>query len=386
MSLTNEYNPSTWLHPGVILEDKLEEMGIGPKEFAIRTGKAEKDISNVLNGKQSITADMAMLFESVTKIPVSFWLNGQRHYDESVARQKRLKIMEEGIAWAKTFPKKYLLEQGIIKEEVKGADLVEAWLKFFGVASVAAWHTLYNSGELKVAFRISLKTTPNPEAVATWLRMVEIKADELYYLPAYSSEKLSSLLPKIKQILFTYSDDFFAELQTVLAEAGVKLIHVPKVPKAPINGCTRFINGHPVVAVTDRYKRYDSFVFTLMHELGHVLLHQKKKDIFLTWEGQTGAEFIKEHNINAEDINHKEKQEQEANDFANSHLVNDDLEKQLRALAPYTEQNILDFAQEQQLHPSVVVGKLQHLKLLPYTQFHEWCALKPFVEAVFERD
>jgi addiction module HigA family antidote len=89
MATINQYFPQVVFHPGDTLEEKLQEMGMGPKEFAIRTGKPEKTIIAVIKGESSITADMAIQFESVTKIPAHFWMNSQRLYDEFVAREKR---------------------------------------------------------------------------------------------------------------------------------------------------------------------------------------------------------------------------------------------------------------------------------------------------------
>jgi HTH-type transcriptional regulator/antitoxin HigA len=82
MATKNQYFPQSHPHPGETLQEKLNEMGMGPKEFAIRTGKPEKTIIAVLKGQSSITPDMAVEFENVTKIPANFWMNHQRSYDE----------------------------------------------------------------------------------------------------------------------------------------------------------------------------------------------------------------------------------------------------------------------------------------------------------------
>ncbi len=63
-------------------------MEMGPKEFALRTGKPEKTITAILKGDSSITPAMAVQFENVTKIPAHFWINHQRGYDEYIAREK----------------------------------------------------------------------------------------------------------------------------------------------------------------------------------------------------------------------------------------------------------------------------------------------------------
>lgn len=82
MTNKNQYIPQSVSHPGETLKEKLEEMEMSSKELAVRTGKPENIIIAVMKGESSITADMAVLFESVTKIPAHFWLNNQRVYDE----------------------------------------------------------------------------------------------------------------------------------------------------------------------------------------------------------------------------------------------------------------------------------------------------------------
>jgi addiction module HigA family antidote len=85
-ALQNQYNPQIAFHPGRTLADKLEELGMDPLEFAVRTGKPEKTIIAVLKGASSITPEMAVLFEQVLHISAHFWLNKQRNYDEFLAR------------------------------------------------------------------------------------------------------------------------------------------------------------------------------------------------------------------------------------------------------------------------------------------------------------
>jgi addiction module HigA family antidote len=88
---TNQYLPQSVSHPGRTLAAKLDELKMSSKEFAVRTGKPEKTISNVLTGDSAITSDMAVLFEDVLSIPATFWLIRQNNYDEAV-KQSELKL------------------------------------------------------------------------------------------------------------------------------------------------------------------------------------------------------------------------------------------------------------------------------------------------------
>jgi len=92
MTKLNEYFPQSRPHPGVTLSEKMEEMGMDSKEFALHTGKPERIINAVLNGNGAITDDLAVQFESVTQIPANFWLNSQRNYDNFM-RKKNFKQM-----------------------------------------------------------------------------------------------------------------------------------------------------------------------------------------------------------------------------------------------------------------------------------------------------
>src|SRR5690606_13016832 len=110
----NQYNPQIAFHPGETLAEKLEELGMGPKEFAIRTGKPEKTIIAILKGKSSITPEMAVQFEHVLKIPAHFWLNMQRSYDEFIAREERKELLAKATEWARKFPISDMVKKGWI--------------------------------------------------------------------------------------------------------------------------------------------------------------------------------------------------------------------------------------------------------------------------------
>lgn len=81
MEKENQYNPSTVFHPGETLYEKLEEIKMDAKEFAFKVGVSEETIINVMNCESSITTELAVAFERITKIPAHFWINSQRNYD-----------------------------------------------------------------------------------------------------------------------------------------------------------------------------------------------------------------------------------------------------------------------------------------------------------------
>jgi addiction module HigA family antidote len=279
MAIQNQYFPSMVFHPGETLTEKLEEMEMGPKEFALRTDKPEKTIIAVMNGKSSITPEMAVLFESVTKIPAHFWMNHQRSYDEFIVREKRKVTIEEAVPWAKQFPLTDMIDKGWLPSVSSIQERTIELLAFFGFSNHKAWEEYYFKQQLKVAFRISLSQSQEPYAISAWLRKGELQAAELE-ANDYSEKKFKEILPALKSIMAKHPEGFFNQLQQKCLEAGVKVVHTPGIKKAPISGSTRWLNDTPFIQLTERYHPNDSFWFTFFHEAGHILLHGKK-DIFL---------------------------------------------------------------------------------------------------------
>lgn len=350
MDKQNQYFPQTVPHPGATLEEKLVEMEMGPKEFALRTGKPEKTIIAVLKGESAITPDMAVQFENVTKIPANYWMNHQRGYDEFIAREKRQIVIHEAVAWAKQFPLADMIKKGWLPQVPTMHQKTMAILAFFGFSNHTAWHDYYFKQQLKVAFRISLAQTKEPYAISAWLRKGELQAAELT-AKKYSEKKFKEVLPKLKSIMAIHPDCFFNQLQSVCLEAGVKVVYTPCLKKAPISGSTRWLNDTPFIQLTGRYNRNDSFWFTFFHEAGHILLHGKK-DIFL-------------ENLAYSD--HNPEKEQEADAFAIKWTLTEREEAEIAASIPLTEKRIKDFAKQFTTHPAIIVGRLQHKKLIRYS-------------------
>ena len=353
----NQYHPQIAFHPGETLAEKLEELGMGPKEFAIRTGKPEKTVIAILKGKSSITPEMAVQFEHVLKIPAHFWLNMQRNYDEFIAREERQELLAESTDWARNFPISNLVKKGWLPAKNTIEEKTSELLAFFSISNFNAWEDYYFKQQLKVAFRISLAHTNEPYAISAWLRKGELQAAELPSKP-YEEKNLKEALPEIKSIMAKHPDNFFQQLQQVCLDAGVKVVHTPCLPKAPISGSTRWLKDTPLIQLSGRYKRNDSFWFTFFHEAGHILLHGKK-DIFL--------ESI--------DYSDKDKQkEKEADEFAIKWTLTTNEQQEIIDAAPLDENDIKTFAKKFNTHPAIIIGRLQHEGLVPYSlgrQFFE---------------
>ncbi len=350
MAIRHLYIPEKVSHPGTTLDEKLQEMGMSVKEFAVRTSKPEKTVIAIIKGDSSITPEMAVAFESVTKIPANFWMNRQRNFDECVARSKRQAQMVSFADWAKKFPYAEMASRGWVEKKTVQEEKTAVILDFFGVSSPIAWENYYMNQQLKVAFRISLATTKEPYAISAWLREGELQALEINIDEEYTDKRLKSKIPAMKDLMRRKPSNFPRQLQALCAECGIKLIYTPCLKKAPISGSTRWINNVPCIQLSGRSKRYDVFWFSFFHEIGHILLHGKK-DIFL------------------EDIEYNDEQkakEKQADDFSAEVLLPEKEMKKILDGNDFGIAAIKRYAVLYNTHPAIIVGRLQHLHVLPF--------------------
>lgn len=356
MATPNQYYPQTVSHPGTTLAEALAEKDMGAKEFAVRTGKPEKTISDVLNGRSNITPEMSILFEQVLKIPAHFWFNRQRNYDEYLARIAYQKTIEEGIEWSKDFPYAKMASLGWVEKTLKKEAKVINLYEYFGVSSTKGYYDFYHNQKLLVNFRISLKQNENASAIAAWLRRGEIQSKDLL-VPEYNKKLLTKKLVHLKSLMASQPDDFFDQIQKLCAEAGVKVVHTPCLPKAPIHGSTRWLGDTPLIQLSGRYKRNDIFWFTFFHEIGHILLHGKK--------------YISIENIAYDGEN--QVYEDEANKFSADLVLSKVEEKEIINNNRLTEKDVVNYAKKFKTHPAIIIGRLQHLGLVRYGLGNHLC-------------
>lgn len=74
------------IHPGEILADELEEIGMKPVELAARLGVPDNRIYQILHGRRRVTANTALRLGKFFNTGAEFWLNLQQAYELDCAR------------------------------------------------------------------------------------------------------------------------------------------------------------------------------------------------------------------------------------------------------------------------------------------------------------
>jgi antitoxin HigA-1 len=78
----------TPIHPGEILADELEEIGLSAKTLADVIEVPPNRLYQLLAGKRNVTADTALRLSQYFGMSADFWMNLQSAYELDMARQQ----------------------------------------------------------------------------------------------------------------------------------------------------------------------------------------------------------------------------------------------------------------------------------------------------------
>ena len=73
----------TPVHPGEVLKDELEEMGLSQSALAEHIEVLPKTINEICRGKRGISAEMAIKLARALGASPQFWLNLQNNWELS---------------------------------------------------------------------------------------------------------------------------------------------------------------------------------------------------------------------------------------------------------------------------------------------------------------
>jgi len=338
--------------PGDTIQETIDEIGMSQAELAERLGRSIPKLNELIKGKAPITKETATKLEYVLGIPVSFWLNLERNYQDELLAIEQMEFLEQCIEWLKAFPISVMIKNGLLPNTNDKPLLVESLLKFFRVASPVQWSSLYTNNQL--AFKIDLNHTAEPQAISVWLRLGELQADKIQ-TAEFDKKIIRERFDEIQALCYQKPDNWMELLQQICSECGIALVYTPCISKAPIYGATRWIrnSSKPLIQITDRQKDYNAFWFSFYHELAHILFHGKK-DIFID-----GLD-----NLNIDD--EKEKQ---ADDFAARMLLSEKERNELFRNSNYPVELIIAFSQKYIKNPSIIVSQIQREGKAQYNDF-----------------
>ena len=348
-TVQNEYVPDVVSPPGETLQDILDERGISQADLAERTGRTKKTINEIVKGKAPITPETALQLEKVLSVPATFWNNREMGYRAYLARKAEDDRLKQEVGWIREVPYLEMVRKGWVTGSPDKLECVRALLSFFAVASRDQWQEVAIRPQAN--FRRSKKHASDPGALSAWLRRGEIEASQLD-CNAYNRQAFFESLEEAKRLTLESPDVFVPALQSLCARCGVAVVFVPELRKLRVWGSTRWLSStRALIQLSLRYKTDDRLWFTFFHEAAHILLHNKR-DVFVESDRTENEE------------------ERAADRFAANHLIPPSDFQRLRQRGAYSEGFVREFAEQLGIAAGIVVGRLQHDQLLPFTHLN----------------
>ena len=338
--------PAEVFPPGEFIRDELSERDWTQSDLAKIMERPVSAINLIISGKKSVTPETAIELGEAFGTSPEFWLNLETTYQLSKvtaaqaaapasAIRERAKLFESA-------PVKDMEKRGWIKVSDSIEELKQQLGAFFSSVEVE---------KLRMAARTSIQSSElNPEQLAWCVRALQLAKA----VPAqkFSNKAFDEGIAKLRALA-----DFpenVRHVPKVLSEMGIRFVVVEHLPKSKIDGAALWLGDgweKPVIALSLRYDRIDSFWHTLFHECSHI----KNKDAYTLDVDIVGADRCLSNEALSEI-------ETRANQEASEMLIaKEKLQSFIVRTHPfYYTEKIIQFANLLKIHPGIIAGALQH--------------------------
>lgn len=252
---------------GELLGDELGARGWTQADFAAVLDRPTQLVSEIVTGKKEITRESAAQIGAALSQSPEYWLKLQDQYllaeqSKNSATQAKLDDVRRRARLNSLAPIPLLQKRKILT----GSTLDEL------EAEVMVLFEL-DSIDSRPRFAAAAKRANHGEDISmlqqVWVACVRRQASKSFPAAEYSGDKLARLAASLPRSVKTAED--FAKLPDQFSDAGVRLVYVEALPGAKIDGCAMFVDGLPVIGLSGRGKRLDKVLFTLLHEIAHIL-------------------------------------------------------------------------------------------------------------------
>jgi HTH-type transcriptional regulator/antitoxin HigA len=335
--------PDWATHPGEHLAEYLDERGLSQAEFARLADMTPKLVNTIVKRANPVTPESALKLERVLGLKAEIWLGIQNEWD---LHQARLKQATPAAAdWLKLFPVRELQKIGRLPAVKDPSALVDGLLDLLDIGTLVAYQARVDA--LAVHHRRSRRGETSPEHEVCWLMLGEEQARR-HNLPEFDADRFVEGCHEIRSLTVSGPEIFEPAMNRICAEAGVALIFQKPISKTCLFGSARWLDGErPLIQMSLRMKSNDHFWWTFFHEAAHLVLHR-------------GRNFADDQNPTGDGV------EEEADAWAKSILVGDEFDA-FAHTSPRSKVDVAKFASRIGIHPGIVVGMLQHDRVIPFS-------------------
>ena len=334
----SKHEPMGYPSPIAAIEFRMQQQGLAPRDLVPFIGSRSK-VSEVLSGKRAITMPMARALHEHFGIPAEVLLQeqgttGDLPVDDIQWRRFPLKEMAKR-RWIPSVPDLAERAEGLIRDLI---DRAGGWQ----VARAA----LYRKND---HLRTNAKTDLHALHAWCWQVLATANANrpDATYVPG------SVTLEFLRQVArLSWSEDGPRVAREFLEQHGIPLVIERHLPRTYLDGAAlRLGDGRPVVALTLRYDRIDSFWFCLLHELAHVGRHLDR---------HRGTAFVDDLSLRTPKRELDNQRETEADEWAAEALIpSADWEASPVSTNP-TPLAVMSLANRLQVHPATVAGRVRY--------------------------
>ena len=82
--IANNLSPENPVHPGEIIKDEMEFLGITQKKLSEATGISYTIINEIVKGKRQVSIEYALLFEATLNLNAEMLVNMQLNYNKDL--------------------------------------------------------------------------------------------------------------------------------------------------------------------------------------------------------------------------------------------------------------------------------------------------------------
>ena len=316
---------------------RMEQAGLTQRDLIPVLGSRAK-VSEVLSGKRDITMKMARALYESLGVPAESLLQ-----DPTILHDERSRKIE----WSK-FPLREMAKRKWIQGTEPLKDYAEELLA--PLVNQAGGMDFVGQSLFRRTTRPGQNASTDPYALTAWCLAVVASAIEREPRAQYQPDTVTpEFLRRVAEL--SQHIDGPVQAQRFLRAHGIEMEIVRHLSRTYLDGAAiRMPDGSPVVGLTLRYDRIDSFWFTLLHELAHVGLHLDALP--------ESAVYADDHTLNAANSS-KSTEEHDADNWARDALIPPAIAQDID-YETASVNDVLKLSGLAHVHPAVIAGRVRH--------------------------
>ena len=327
--------PTGLVSPLAAIRFRMDQQGLTNKDLVPYIGSANR-VSEVLNGKRTLTLAMIRALHENLGIPADVLIKEPG---------RTFPARMDGIDWDR-FPISEMAKRGWIATQENIKDHAEELVRSLIEAAGGMQGAVLSLRRKNDCSRRNAKM--DSYALHSWCLHVLAEGRYPQWAARYNHKQINlQFLSNVTKLSTRENGPEAA--RRFLADHGIALVLARHLPRTYLDGAAMMApEGHPVIGMTLRHDRLDSFWFCLLHELAHVGRHLRD---------DAEAIFVDDLDLAARDDDFKE---HEADEWANEASIPETIWNAHAASQRASIHNICSIAQQLGIAPAIVAGRVRH--------------------------